>query len=236
MLSYYTNGAQEAAGFADEPCVYFSKRFELAREYAGLRGGERIDGALRGGTKMCAILENTDRIQGLISDWESKLRAHGRPHLETQQVIERLRNADLLKHFVYEIRQAERALSDLLTGSHPVIYVLQADPSTMDRIAGGFRVPRLPADQIIARVDYVNGISVTSFFVTAVSDLTNARESKSALHQYGAFAPVGVLDSGASHVCENDDGFVNTNAKILQSRIQSVSETAQLPEWIHDPW
>lgn len=172
-LYFHPDGYAAAKGFSDKNFVYFSASFRSARGYALNSGGERIDGALRASNGFLAFVRDKRSVELQAAHWEKVLKQHG-PHWPTERVLSNLRNADLTRKLVEEMENAQSVLKLATNQGHPVVYAVRADRKwvyELDAINtedcdeepfGGISLSAVSADRIVARIEYLNGISPDS--------------------------------------------------------------------------
>lgn len=172
-LCFKPDGFAAASGFSQKNCVYFSVHFHSARAYAWNTGGERIDGAIRAANAFVAFANNRHHIARLAAHWEAVLNQHG-PHPPTEQVLSNLRNSELVRRLAEEVEISRSVLRKALTKGKPVVYAVSADEAWLRELGanaigdwnkepfGGIKLTDVPANRIVARIEYPNGISPES--------------------------------------------------------------------------
>jgi hypothetical protein len=163
------DGLASAKGFSEKRNVYFTASFLSARRYAMNVGGERFDGALRAATGFLGIVRDQQRVKRLQADLEQALSRHG-AHPPTERVLANLRDAERVHKLAQQVEEAHRHLRAATQGAHPVVYAVIADRKWLGdgcppisgwhrEPCGGITAREIHADQIVARVDFVNGIA-----------------------------------------------------------------------------
>lgn len=172
-LYFKPDGYAAAKGFSDYNWVYFSASFRSARSYANNAGGERIDGALRAANKFLEFARDKRRVELQAAYWRRVLEQHGRDWA-TERVLANLQNTDLVCRLTEQVEEARSVLSLATEQGTPVVYAVRADrkwiyeddeDTTEDyhlEPFGGIRLSAVPADRIVARIEYPNGISSDS--------------------------------------------------------------------------
>lgn len=172
-LYFKPDGYAAAKGFSDKNWVYFTASFRSARGYALNVGGERIDGALRAANTFLAFARDKHRVERQAAHWERVLKQHG-PHPATEEVLANLRSSDLVYKLAEQVENARSILNLATKQGHPVVYAVRADRKWIyedDEEAtedchmekfGGISLPAVPADCIVARIEYPHGISPDS--------------------------------------------------------------------------
>jgi hypothetical protein len=166
------DGLASARGFSSKRQVYLSAMFASARGYARNIGGERIDGALRAAHGFLSFVRDSHRVQLQAAHWERVLMQNG-PHLETEQVLANLRNADLLGKLADQVEKAHSELHAAISQGFPVVYAVRSDRKWIGpheaasagchrEPFGGVRADEVLPVDLLARVDYPNGISEKS--------------------------------------------------------------------------
>jgi hypothetical protein len=176
-LYLHPDGYAAAKGFSDHHWVFFSASFKLARSYAANKGGERIDGAIRAAKGFLAFARDQNRVELQAAHWGKVLDEHGY-HFDTAQVLANLQNSDLVRELTAKVENAYNVLSFATGQALPVVYAVRSDQKwvTVDEIQdvydnyklesmGGITLQSVPADRIVARVDYPNGISPDTQFL-----------------------------------------------------------------------
>ncbi|MDQ3666512.1 MAG: hypothetical protein M3410_08020 [Acidobacteriota bacterium] len=172
-LYFKPDGFAAASGFSQKNCVYFSVHFHSARAYALNTGGERMDGAIRAASAFVAFANNRDHIARQAAHWEAVLNQHG-PHAPTERALFNLRNSELVRRLAEEVEISRSVLRNALTNGKPVVYAVSADEAWIRELStnaigdwnkepfGGIKLTDVPANRIVARIDYPNGISPDS--------------------------------------------------------------------------
>jgi hypothetical protein len=105
--------------------------------------------------------------------WEAVLNLHG-SHAPTEQVLSNFRNNDLVRKLAEEVEMSRSVLRTGLIDGKPVVYAVSADEAWIRELAtntiadwnnepfGGVKLTKVPADRIVARIDYPNRISPDS--------------------------------------------------------------------------
>lgn len=172
-LYFKPDGFAAASGFSDKNDVYFSVHFPSARAYALNAGGERMDGAIRAANAFLEFVDSRDRIARQAAHWEAVLNQHG-SHAPTEEVLSKLRNSHFVRKLAEEVGMSRSVLRSALTDGKPVVYAVSADEAWLRELTtnaignwnnepfGGIKLTELPANRIVARIDYPNGISPES--------------------------------------------------------------------------
>jgi len=160
----------------NDKTLWFTPHFGLARRYASNVGSECIDGALRAAQEFLAFVRDSNRVKCQVDQWENVLK--DRHHAETQQVLDHLRDSQLIETLTIKVEKAHGFLKDKTRKGFPVVYAVIGDFSTrLDkaflvefrrRQLKGSGIPDVPSSdvivkEIVGRADFRNGITPGPF-------------------------------------------------------------------------
>jgi hypothetical protein len=160
----------------NDKTVWFTPHFGLARSYASNTGSECIDGALRTAHEFLAFVRDSNRVKRQVEHWENVLK--DRHHAETQQVLDNLRDRQLVEELADKVDKAQSFLKDKTSRGFPVVYAVLAGFSTLikttlaelrrrQREDGTGIADHANSDvilkEIVGRADFPNGITPGPF-------------------------------------------------------------------------
>lgn len=171
-LNYLPGGFSTASLITvNNKTVWFTPHYGLARRYASNAGSECIDGALRAAQGFLAFVRDANMVKLQVGHWESVLK--GLHHAETQQVLDNLRDCQLVENLANEVEKAQMFLLDKTRDGSPVVYAVLGDFSTLSkrtlvefrrRQREGEGIPdqrssEVMVKEIVGRADFPNGIT-----------------------------------------------------------------------------
>ena len=132
-----------------------------------------IEGALRAAPAFLKFARDKHGVERQAAHWEGMLKECG-PHLPTETVLANLRNGNLVRSLIERVDNAYSVLEFATRQGHPVVCAIRAgrkwrrgrsareEGDWLREPAAGISLTAVSADQIVARIDYPNGISPDS--------------------------------------------------------------------------
>jgi len=150
--------------------LYLSANFWVARAYATDNGGEVVRKTIQEAEQFERICASSEMRTALKDHWEKGLLECGEDR-RTRAAAELLGNEEALRQICIDVKAAKRALIDLTTGGHPVVYAIRVQPEWLGDYwtrhisawEDGEREDNLrcsadiPTDRIVAKITYPNG-------------------------------------------------------------------------------